>query len=414
MFSNSAQNLQGAPQIAVMKGLAAVRKRADMYIGNTADGTGLHNIVFKVCDLALEEVLACVATEVSDTLNADGSASVRDDGRGMPTGVDPVAAISMPELLMTQLSAGGISGGDSGGGCIVPGGVHTAGVSVVNALSSRLDLRIWRDGTEHIVRFRDGIADAPLAVVGPAGGRHGTEITFWPSPSMFCKAVDFDYDTLERRLHEMAAFCPRARIVLNDHRPGGRRQQRICLSGIADLLRYLDRVRKPLLEAPITIVSDEGGNRAGLSFEVALWWNDSPPGHLACYAETLPLRSGGTLLAGIRAAVGRAITRYAQQHDDADREKVQIIGDDARSGLTAVVAIWNIGPSFQTDLDDADLPERLSVGERYCIESVVADRLSTWLDAHPTQAQAILANVRKAASGRAICDFVQRSPTTRS
>jgi DNA gyrase subunit B len=281
------------------------------------------------------------------------------------------------------------------------------GLCVVNALSSKLELKIRRDGKEHMVRFRNGVAEAPLHAVGPADGRHGIELTFRPCPEIFGPVAAFDHAVLERRLRELAFLVAGVRVVLTDDRPGGRRPQRMCYAnGVSDFVRHLDRSRRPLLDAPIAI----SGEHDGIAVEAALWWNDTARERVLCFTNNLLQPHGGTHLAGFHVALDRVMGRYAQAHCDPGDEREPITGDDARQGLTAVVAVRMPFPALSGEVGN-----RLTSPEvRPVVERIVAARLAAWLDAHPDEAKAILGKAWSAASGHAVYRFAQRLPTRRT
>ncbi len=382
------QSNYGADSIKVLKGLDAVRKRPGMYIGDTDDGSGLHHMIFEVVDNSIDEALAGHCDKIRISLNSNGSVTVEDNGRGIPTEIHPEENISAAEVIMTQLHAGGKFDQDS---YKVSGGLHGVGVSVVNALSENLNLKIYRDSNEYEINFKNGKSDSPLKKIGSAQDKNGTSVTFTPDKSVFSN-TQFDLKILKQRFREMAFLNPSINLSLDDNREADKKSHNFHYEGgIKEFVKYLDKSKKSLVDQPIYIE----GNKNNIEFNCALWWNDSYYEQILSFTNNIRQKDGGTHLSGFRSALTRVVNNYLDQHKNSKKD-VLTNSDDIREGLTSVISVKVQDPKFSSQTKD----KLVSSEVRPVVESLVNEKLSDWFERNPSIAKEITFKIQKAAEAR--------------
>ncbi len=386
---NKISNNYGAESIKVLKGLEAVRKRPGMYIGDTDDGSGLHHMIFEVVDNSIDEALAGHCDKIHICLNSDGSVTVEDNGRGIPTEIHPEEKISAAEVIMTQLHAGGKFDQDS---YKVSGGLHGVGVSVVNALSSKLNLNIFRNGEEHFVEFNKGEATNPLSIINKDINKNGTKVTFYPDKNIFSD-TEFDSKILKQRFREMAFLNSKITIIFSDERHADKKESAFHYEGgINEFVKHLDKSKKPLIETPINIE----GFKNNIEFNCSLWWNDSYYEQILTFTNNIRQKDGGTHLSGFRSALTRVVNNYLDGSKSVKKQTVSPNSDDIREGLTSVLSVKVQDPKFSSQTKD----KLVSSEVRPVVESLVNEKLTDWFERNPNIAKEIFLKIQKAAEAR--------------
>ena len=385
------QETYDASSIKILKGLEAVRKRPGMYIGDTDDGTGLHHMVYEILDNSIDEALAGYCNKIIVTLNKDGSVSVEDNGRGMPTGIHPTEGISAAEVCMTDLHAGGKFDQNS---YKVSGGLHGVGASCVNALSDWLKLTIWQNGNEYFIEFRNGVTVEPLKIVGESRGKTGTLTTFFPSHEIFKNVLEFDYNTLEKTIREKAFLNSKVKIELIDNRGEEPKSQTFHYdNGLLEFIKFIDKGKTPLHEPLFFTTRD---NASGISLELSMGWNDGYYENIICFTNNIRQRDGGTHLTGLKNALTRVVNDYIANNDAFKKQKIELVGDDIREGLTAILSVKVPDPKFSSQTKD----KLVSSEVRPIVENAVVEKLSKYFEEHPVDAKAIIEKAFEGAKAR--------------